>query len=55
MRLENTTKVSIGSPIAILMLVCARIRYVAGTQWGNKKYMNMKHLEAAIEDVSIAG
>ena len=38
-----------------LMLVCARLRHVAGTQWGNKKYMNMKHLEAAIEDVSIAG
>ena len=26
-----------------LMLVCARLRHVAGTQWGNKKYMNMKH------------
>ena len=38
-----------------LMLVCARLRHVAGTQWGNKKYMNMKHLEAALEDVSIAG
>ena len=38
-----------------LMLVCARLRHAAGTQWGNKKYMNMKHLEAAIEDVSIAG
>ena len=38
-----------------LMLVCARLRHVAGTQWGNKKYMNMKHLEAAIEDASIAG
>ena len=25
-----------------LMLVCARLRRVAGTQWGNKKYMNMK-------------
>ena len=24
-----------------LMLVCARLRHVAGTQWGNKKYMNM--------------
>ena len=22
-----------------LMLVCARLRHVAGTQWGNKKYM----------------
>ena len=29
-----------------LMLVCARLRHVAGTQWGNKKYMNMKHLKA---------
>ena len=28
-----------------LMLVCARLRHVAGAQWGCKKYMNMKHLE----------
>ncbi len=39
-----------------LMLVsvrdCAMWR---GTQWGNKKYMNTKHLEAALDDVSIAG
>lgn len=33
-----------------LMLVCARLRHVAGTQWGSKKYMNMKHLEAMQED-----
>ena len=38
-----------------LMLVCARLRHVAGTQWGNKKYMNMKHLEAVMDDASIAG
>ena len=38
-----------------LMLVCARLRHVAGTQWGCKKYMNMKHLEAALYDASIAG
>ena len=38
-----------------LMLVCARLRHVAGTQWGNKKYMNMKHLETSLEDTSIAG
>ena len=38
-----------------LMLVCARLRHVAGIQWGNKKYMNMKHLEAALDDASIAG
>ncbi len=28
-----------------LMLVCARLRYVAGTQWGSKRYLNMKRLE----------
>ena len=38
-----------------LMLVCARLRYVAGTQWGNKKYMNMMHLEVNEENPSIAG
>ena len=38
-----------------LMLVYARLCHVAGTQWGNKKYMKMKHLEAALEDVSIVG
>ena len=27
-----------------LMLVCARLRHVAGTQWGAKRYMNMDHL-----------
>ena len=26
------------------MLVCARLRHVAGTQWGAKHYMNMDHL-----------
>ena len=38
-----------------LMLVCARLRYVAGTQWGNKKYMNMMHLEVNEENTSVAG
>ena len=27
-----------------LMLVCARLRHVAGTQWGTRKYMNIDHL-----------
>ena len=27
-----------------LMLVCARLRYVAGSSWGCKRYMNMKRL-----------
>ena len=40
---------------SVLMLVCVQLRHVDGTQWGNKKYVNMKHLEAAIEDASIAG
>ena len=34
-----------------LMLVCARLRHVAGTQWGGKKYMSMQHLEMQ-EDVA---
>ena len=39
-----------------LMLVCARLRHVAGTQWGNKKYMSMKHLEnTGLLSDSIAG
>jgi len=35
--------------------VCARLLHVAGTQRGNEKYINMKHLELAPEDASIAG
>lgn len=27
-----------------LMLLCARLRHVAGAQWGTKRYMNMEHL-----------
>ena len=27
-----------------LMLVCARLRYIAGTDWGAKRYLNMQHL-----------
>ena len=33
-----------------LMLVCARLRYVEGGSWGQKKYMSMKHLESFEED-----
>ena len=29
--------------------------HVAGSQWGSKKYMNMKHLEVACDDASFAG
>ena len=38
-----------------LMLGCARLRHVAGTQWGNKKYMSMEHVEALGDHPSIAG
>jgi len=32
-----------------LMLVCARLRYVAGTKWGLKRYMNMDLLSGSKE------
>ena len=41
-----------------LMLVCARLRYVAGSAWGSKRYLNMEHLTSMIlseEEESIAG
>ncbi|MEG2286097.1 MAG: transposase, partial [Eubacterium sp.] len=33
-----------------LMLVCARLRHVAGTQWGTRRYMNMDHLTHSEDD-----
>lgn len=36
-----------------LMLACARLWHVAGTQWGSKKYMNMKHLEAMEQELLV--
>ena len=33
-----------------LMLVCARLRHVAATSWGSKRYMNMDHLFKPEED-----
>lgn len=38
-----------------LMLVCARLRHVAGSQWGNKIYMNMKHLDDLASEDILAG
>ena len=32
-----------------LMLVCARLRYVAGSKWGLKRYMNMELLSSSKE------
>lgn len=37
-----------------LMLTCARLCHVAGTQVGHKKYMNMKRLEVVFSDSSFA-
>ena len=31
-----------------LMLVCARLRYVASSEWGIKRYLNMDHLKSMI-------
>lgn len=35
-----------------LMLVCARLRHVAGTQWGTRRYMNMDHLAEQGDDTT---
>jgi len=35
------------------MLVCARLRHVASSQWGSKRYMNIDHL-SEMEDESEA-
>lgn len=35
-----------------LMLVCARLRYVASKAWGTKRYMSMKHLDEIAPDHS---
>lgn len=34
----------IGDGNSALMLVTARLRYVAGREWGQKRYMNMRLL-----------
>ena len=36
-----------------LMLVCARLRYVASKAWGTKMYMSMRHLEEINQENSI--
>lgn len=40
-----------------LMLVCARLRHVASSEWGSKRYLNMEHLKSLIlsEEGYIAG
>ncbi len=36
-----------------LMLVAARLRHVAGTRWGTRVYMNMRHLDTYNEEASL--
>ena len=40
-----------------LMLVCARLRHVASTAWGTKRYMSMKYLDDAgiVDSSPVAG
>ena len=41
-----------------LMLVCARLRHVASSSWGTKRYLNMDHLTSMLlsqEESHIAG
>ena len=35
-----------------LTLVCARLRYIAGTHWGTKRYMSMKCLYEATDELA---
>ena len=35
-----------------LMLVCARLRYVSGKEWGSKRYLCMKYLTEAATEVA---
>lgn len=35
-----------------LMLVCARLRHVSGSEWGTKRYLNMKHLTSMLIEES---
>jgi putative transposase len=38
-----------------LMLVAARLRYVAGSRWGTKRYLNMARLTDAAKEAALAG
>jgi putative transposase len=38
-----------------LMLVAARLRYIAGSRWGTKRYLNMARLTDAAREKALAG
>ena len=52
---EHWTRIRTNNVIERLNREIRRRARVAGTQWSNKKQMNMKHLEAVMDDVSVAG
>jgi hypothetical protein len=58
-RLTNVTRdiksIALEYSISVLMLVCARLRHVAGSQWGAKKCLNMKHLVYMQAESSVSG
>jgi putative transposase len=37
-----------------LMLVAARLRHIAGTRWGVKRYLDMKRIEELEEEKPVA-
>jgi len=37
-----------------LMLAAARLRHIAGTKWGSRRYMNMSHLEELKKERTVA-
>ena len=37
-----------------LMLVCPRLRYVSGKEWGSKRYLCMKYMTDSIYESEIA-
>lgn len=36
-----------------LMLVAARLRHIAGTRWGAKRYLDMKRIEELEEEMPV--
>ena len=55
--IKRRTK-AIGACQIALMLVCARLRHVAATSWGTRRYLNMDHFlktEDALLSDTISG
>ena len=38
-----------------LMLSAARLRHIAGTKWGLRRYLDMKHLNQEAQELAAAG